>query len=380
MLWCGAMHISSSFDSGNIEVIDDKDPSAVRLRIRKDAGEDHFQWFHFRVTAARGKALRLQIENAGEASYPEGFENYRACVSYDRVHFGRVDTTFDGKVLTIIDTPRLDSVYYSYFAPYSLERHADLVAHAVCQPHVQYQRLGASCEGRDMDLLRIGQPDGDKKVCWIIARQHPGETMAEWLVEGLLHRLFDEDDPVAAALLHKAVFYVVPNMNPDGSFRGHLRNNAAGMNLNRAWAEPSMERSPEVFLVRQKMEQTGVDFFLDVHGDEGLPYNFIAGSDGIPRWNQRLAQLQGRYVDELLRITPEFQKEFGYPVDPPGQANLSMGAHFVGERFDCLSMTLEQPFKDAANRPHRDGWSPKRARRLGQVQLDALRTLIDSLR
>ena len=75
-----------------------------------------------------------------------------------------------------------------------------------------------------------------------------------------LHRLFDEDDPVAAALLHKAVFYVVPNMNPDGSFRGHLRNNAAGMNLNRAWAEPSMERSPEVFLVRQKMEQTGVDF------------------------------------------------------------------------------------------------------------------------
>ncbi len=380
MLWCGAMHISSSFDSGNIEVIDDKDPSAVRLRIRKDAGEDHFQWFHFRVTAACGKALRLQIENAGEASYPEGFENYRACVSYDRVHFGRVDTTFDGKVLTIIDTPRLDSVYYSYFAPYSLERHADLVAHAVCQPHVQYQRLGASCEGRDMDLLRIGQPDGDKKVCWIIARQHPGETMAEWLVEGLLHRLFDEDDPVAAALLHKAVFYVVPNMNPDGSFRGHLRNNAAGMNLNRAWAEPSMERSPEVFLVRQKMEQTGVDFFLDVHGDEGLPYNFIAGSDGIPRWNQRLAQLQGRYVDELLRITPEFQKEFGYPVDPPGQANLSMGAHFVGERFDCLSMTLEQPFKDAANRPHRDGWSPKRARRLGQVQLDALRTLIDSLR
>lgn len=374
------MHISSSFDSGNIEVIDDKDPSAVRLRIRKDAGEDHFQWFHFRVTSARGKALRLQIENAGEASYPEGFENYRACVSYDRVHFGRVDTTFDGKVLTIIDTPRLDSVYYSYFAPYSLERHADLVAHAVCQPHVQYQRLGASCEGRDMDLLRIGQPDGDKKVCWIIARQHPGETMAEWLVEGLLHRLFDEDDPVAAALLHKAVFYVVPNMNPDGSFRGHLRNNAAGMNLNRAWAEPSMERSPEVFLVRQKMEQTGVDFFLDVHGDEGLPYNFIAGSDGIPRWNQRLAELQGRYVDELLRITPEFQKEFGYPVDPPGQANLSMGAHFVGERFDCLSMTLEQPFKDAANRPHRDGWSPKRARRLGQVQLDALRTLVDSLR
>ncbi len=374
------MHVSSQFDSGNIEVIDQSDPSAVRLRIRRDAGQDHFQWFYFRVTGARGTPLTLRIENAGQASYPEGFQEYRAAVTYDRVHFGRVDTQFDGKVLTLCDTPRLDTVYYSYFAPYSLERHADLVGYAASQPHVEYERLGASVEGRDMDLLRIGQPAPGKKVCWIIARQHPGETMAEWLVEGLLHRLLDEDDPVASALLHKAVFFVVPNMNPDGSYRGHLRNNAAGMNLNRAWAQPTMERSPEVFLVRQKMEATGVDFFLDVHGDEGLPYNFIAGSDGIPRWNDRLAHLQGRYVDELLRLSPDFQKDFGYPVDPPGSANLSMGAHWVGERFDCLSLTLEQPFKDAANRPHRDGWSPKRARRLGQTQLDALRPLIDSLR
>ncbi len=374
------MYISSHFDSGNIEVIDQRDPSAVRLRIRRDAGQDHFQWFHFRITGARGTRLTLRIENAGEASYPEGFHDYRAAVTYDRVHYGRADTQFDGKVLTIYDTPRLDTVYYSYFAPYSLERHADLVGWTASQPHVEYERLGASVEGRDMDLLRIGRPDVGKKICWIIARQHPGETMAEWLVEGLLHRLLDDDDPVSGSLLHKAVFYVVPNMNPDGSFRGHLRNNAAGMNLNRAWAQPTMERSPEVFLVRQKMESTGVDFFLDVHGDEGLPYNFIAGSNGIPRWSDRLAILQSRYIDELLRLTPDFQKEFGYPVDAPGTANLSMGAHWVGERFDCLSMTLEQPFKDAANRPHRDGWSPKRARRLGQTQLDALRALIESLR
>lgn len=374
------MHISSSFDSGNIEVIDAQDPSAVRLRIRRDAGDDHFQWFYFRVTGARGQALSLRIENAGESSYPEGFQGYLACVSHDRQHWGRASTSFDGNILTIHDTPQHDSVYYAYFAPYSLERHADLIADIASRPKVQYQRLGASVEGRDLDLLRIGQPSSDRRVCWIIARQHPGETMAEFLVEGLLHRLVDEEDPVSQALLEKAVFYVVPNMNPDGSIRGHLRNNAAGQNLNRAWAEPTMERSPEVFLVRQKMEQTGVDFFLDVHGDEALPYNFISGSDGIPRFGLRLGELQASYIDELIRATPDFQKEFGYPIDPPGQANLTMASNWVGERFDCLSMTLEQPFKDTANHPHRDGWTPSRARRLGHVQLDALRRLIDRLR
>lgn len=35
-------------------------------------------------------------------------------------------------------------------------------------------------------------------------------------------------------------------MNPDGSWRGHLRTNAAGANLNREWAKPSLETSPEV--------------------------------------------------------------------------------------------------------------------------------------
>lgn len=41
-------------------------------------------------------------------------------------------------------------------------------------------------------------------------------------------------------------------MNPDGSVRGHLRTNAAGVNLNREWAQPTIENSPEVYLVREK--------------------------------------------------------------------------------------------------------------------------------
>jgi murein tripeptide amidase MpaA len=36
-------------------------------------------------------------------------------------------------------------------------------------------------------------------------------------VEGLLHRLLDDTDAVCRALKRQATFYVVPNMNPDGS-------------------------------------------------------------------------------------------------------------------------------------------------------------------
>ena len=72
----------------------------------------------------------------------------------------------------------------------------------------------------------------------------------KWLVEGLINNLLDSDCPTAKSLLDKANFYIVPNMNPDGSVRGHLRTNAVGTNLNREWQSPSLEKSPERILRR----------------------------------------------------------------------------------------------------------------------------------
>ena len=95
--------------------------------------------------------------------------------------------------------------------------------------------------------------------------------MAEWFVEGLLARLLDPQDATAPALLDQATFYIVPNMNPDGSALGNLRTNAAGANLSREWLAPTLEKSPEVYYVREKMRASGVDLVRDSHGDEAIP-------------------------------------------------------------------------------------------------------------
>ena len=36
----------------------------------------------------------------------------------------------------------------------------------------------------------------------------------------------------------------------------------------------------------------GVDMLVDVHGDEELPYCFIAGSEGISGWSERMQMMQ----------------------------------------------------------------------------------------
>jgi murein tripeptide amidase MpaA len=55
--------------------------------------------------------------------------------------------------------------------------------------------LGTTVEGRDLNVVTVGAPGEGKKSLWVIARQHPGETMAEWFVEGMLDRLLDSAIP-----------------------------------------------------------------------------------------------------------------------------------------------------------------------------------------
>jgi len=376
------MHISSAFDSGNICVIAADSPQNIRLSINKDHQSDFYQWFHFRLSTRAMVNHTLHITDLANSAYPKGWEGYQAVASYDREEWFRVDTSFDGDTLTIDVTPEHDVMYFAYFAPYSYERHMDLIASAQTGFECRHELLGRTLDGRDMDLLVIGdeQSDTPKLKFWVIARQHPGESMAQWCAEGLLSRLLDDSDGVARELLEHVVFYVVPNMNPDGSVRGHLRTNAAGVNLNREWESPSMEQSPEVFLVRNKMDEVGVDLFLDMHGDEALPYNFVAGCEGNPNYNERLAELENTFKQVLMQTTPEFQDTYGYPKDAPGTANLTIAATAIGHRFNCLSYTLEMPFKDNANLPDAVyGWSIPRSQQLGADILVAMRAVMKVL-
>ena len=131
------IQIDAAFDSGNIEVLS-IDGAGARLRIPKDNQSDFYQWFHFRA----------------ETSF---------------------DKDEDGGTLTIRYAPASDLAWFAYFAPYSLERHHDLVSEAAASEGVAYRYLGRSLDGRPIDCLEMGE--GEIPV-WLYARQHPGESMA----------------------------------------------------------------------------------------------------------------------------------------------------------------------------------------------------------
>lgn len=376
------MKISADFDSGNIEVKDASNPRHVLLAMRPDLRSHHFQWFHFKVDGMTpGSRHDFSLVNAGQSAYAHAWTGYNAAASYDQVNWFRVPSRFDENGLHFGLEPTQSHIWFAYFEPYSRARHDALIRQAVEAAGAEIVATGKSLEGRDIPLLKVSRNPQAQRRVWIIAQQHPGEHMAEWFMEGIIERLKQRQDPELERLLDAADLYLVPNMNPDGAYRGHLRTNAAGKDLNRAWQSASEAETPEVHFVQQQMRCIGVDLFLDIHGDEEIPHVFTAGCEGNPGYTPRLAALEEEFRRRLVDMGAEFQTRYGYPRDEPGQANTTLACNAVGLEFDCLSFTIEMPFKDHDDNPAPEtGWNGKRSMKLGQDVLSVAAAMVHGLR
>ena len=400
-LRAACVSVSSTFDAGNIELVA-AEASTVRLRIRPDPHTElekkqHMQWFAFRATPAAidSGEVTYEIENAGACSFPTAWPGSAVVASTDRKEWRRVHSTqYDAARGALTwrwsHTPN-EAVYFAYFDLYSHERALDLVARAATAGG-RARSLGQTLQGRELDVVTVGR---GPLVAWIIARQHPGESQAAFFAEGLLSRLLGLEsggavDGLTASLLGRYTFHVVPCMNPDGATAGYLRVNAVGANLNREWAPtgeydaPTLERSPEVWHALAAMDAEPPDVFVDVHGDEALPFAFLAGSEGVPAWGPRLRDLHGAFVGAYSRANPDMQARFGYEPDAPSGGNPAICSNQVAIRYDCLSATLEMPFKDnVANGGAIEAglaYDGRRCAALGASLLDALAHVAPQLR
>lgn len=368
--------VNSKFDGGSIDVVDITNPKDMVFKIRPDTNSHFAQWFYFQLNNVKDIDLNLSFIELKTTAYPDGWKDYNVCVSYDNQNWTRLETKFDGDTMTFSITPEFNTIYFAYFEPYSYQRHLQLIGEANLSEIVSHQVLGQTREGRNIDLLVVGDQSKSNKI-WVIARQHPGETMAEWFMEGFIHRIIDEQDSTIKTLLDDAVFYLVPNMNPDGAYNGNLRVNTSGSNLNREWMTPSIEKSPEVYYVREKMFETGITMFFDIHGDEALPYIFTAGCEDNPSFSKKQEELSNKFKKYYQIVNPDYQTKVGYERGHFSQERATVGTNWIGNQFDCLAFTLELPFKDNINLPDPvTNWDGRRSYLLGESLLTTINLVL----
>lgn len=341
------MIIDANFECGNIvagEVSDD----TVHLSIRPDSNAHSYQWFYFQVHNAQGQAVRFIIDNASGASYPVAWNGYDVLASADGEQWKRLETSYDGSVLSFTDTPSNASTSYAYFVPYVSAQREHLLKTCADSGRAQRSSLGQSALGRSLDLLTLGSDRPGAARIWVVTRQHAGESMAEWAVEGFLKRLIG-DDTAARNLLARARLYVVANANPDGSALGNLRANANGVDLNRVWNDPPAN-APEIVHIRRAIEETGVDLFLDIHGDEDRPFIWLMHPE--VETTPEMDATQVAFESALAARNPEVQPRPNL-VDGVKYGDLGLSVNFITAHYGVPGWIIELPNKavDFGNGP-----------------------------
>jgi murein tripeptide amidase MpaA len=362
------IQVDASMHGGSIEVLRAGARGPVELALRADTAADIRQWFCFDVACA--KPRELVVRGVSGATYPTGFDDYAAMVSFDGRSWSRAPTERDGDDLVIVHEPLGPTARYAYFAPYSEERLERRLRKLARATGAELSSLGDSAEGRPLYAATLG-PDDAARTLWVIARQHPGETPASWLLDGLMRRLAREGEG-GASLLGDTRLVLVPLVNPDGAAHGNMRTSATGANLNRCWIDPDDDEAPEIAALLAHIDALGADLFVDVHADEDCAWAFPAGCEGNPGYDAAIEAGEAALRSDLAGAVAEFVDAPFYDLDAPGEADLSCAANQIGERHGCVALTLELPIKSSGGGRVRAGWSPKRAQKAGERLLDVL--------
>ena len=249
-------------------------------------------WYYFRVDGFQEQLLTIELtELVGEYNYHYGTipvsAEIRPVISYDQTHWrhltdeevqwNEADTT-----LQFTFTPQHNTVWVAHLPPYTTEPLQQLLATYQNSPWVELDTMGHTPEERALQLMTITNPEipiGQKKIVWLMARQHSWEAGTSYVMEGLICYLLDSTR--GQALLDSVVFKLIPMGDPDGVARGGVRFNAFGHDLNRNWDYVIPEEMPEI--QAQKMaikdwlaEGHSVDLFMTLHNTKD---DFVEGPD-----------------------------------------------------------------------------------------------------
>ena len=269
-LFKGKSTISSDFESGNINHIKNvqrKKDVLVILEIKdepysKNTKRKYQNWFYFKSNDVQRKSMTYTIRNINV--FGNDWKGFNVCYSYDNKNWKRIKTSFSkkNKTLTWNHKSTKKNVYYAYYPPYTTKMKQKLMNTYKDKKGVKAKTLGKS----GVDVLILG--DGPLNI-FIVARQHPGESIGSWMIEGFLKQYFKNKQ----RKLIESIFtvYVIPMANPDGVKLGHWYTNKNGQNLNRSWRH---NKTPETNDMKRLMQKENTMLYLDLHGDEGSSRHF----------------------------------------------------------------------------------------------------------
>ncbi|CAG9462644.1 unnamed protein product [Pedinophyceae sp. YPF-701] len=291
----GHLCFGSNFEGGNVGAVRPVGQHEWEIWLRPDTeAPRHRLWFWFEVQNCKAdqRAIFSIVNFSKQRSL------YRDCmtplvrstsrprwerISSRNVFYYRSPAHRNAYILSFVflfdnEDDHYEFAYSFPYTPSRLQRHLGLLE-ALHPPHFRRELLCRTLQGRRCDILTVADPWAEqeqlamslpRKVVFLTARVHPGETPASFCMEGIINFLASTD-PNAAALRRLVTFIIVPMLNPDGCYLGNYRCDATGVDLNRMWDTASASLEPTLHATRallqrlQDSPEYEVAIFMDIH-------------------------------------------------------------------------------------------------------------------
>jgi hypothetical protein len=261
---------------------------------------------HFLLNARPGTKLTLEFLNLdnvwnGQPGSVAGELKTMAISDDGRVWKTVPTESLPGNRVQLPVEMRGPALYVARMEPYRLSDLARLLESIRSHPLARISTIGKTAEGRDLEIVRIGNPAAPYRV-FVRARAHPWEAGSNWVAEGLIQRLL-KDDAEAKRFLRLYNVTVLPMANKDGVARGRTRFNLRGRDLNRNWDKPAdPELAPENAALERWLEGEIAagrkpHFALELHNDGNGRLH--VSRPPVPQLERHLARMA--IFEELLR-------------------------------------------------------------------------------
>ena len=261
---------------------------------------------HFRIHARPGTTLTLEFLNLdnvwnGQPGSVAG-ELKTVAISDDGRTWKTVPTeSLPGNRVQLHVQMRASQLYVARIEPYRLSDLERFLGSIRASRVVQITPIGKTVAGRELEIVRIGNPDAPYRV-FVRARAHPWESGSNWVAQGLIQRLLKDDDE-SRRFLSVYTVSVLPMANKDGVARGGTRFNLRGKDLNREWNKPAdPELAPENAALEKWLEAAIASgrrphLALELHNDGSGRLHI--SRPPVPQLDRHLARMA--IFEELLR-------------------------------------------------------------------------------
>ncbi len=298
--------------------------------------------FHFLLHAKAGAKFTIEFKNLDNIynGRPGSVANElkAAVVSEDGRTWRSVplESRGDNRVQLSIEMPG-PKLFVARVEPYRISDLDNLLDSIRSHPWVEVKSIGQTVAGRSLEIVRVGDPLAKHHV-FLRARAHPWEAGSNWVVQGLIKRLIEEDDQTKAFRKNYCV-WILPMANKDGVARGMTRFNLNGIDLNRNWKLPADKRlSPENHALENWLDsmikdQKRPDLAIEVHND----------GRGLLHISLPPANLSNRYLKHMEILESTLRKYSWFTEGNKKETILNVGTLGDGllERYGIDSLVHE---------------------------------------